>query len=366
MSLYRRGDIWWCDFTVKRRRYRESTGFKRKADAAEYQEARKRELRLGASAPKDLTLYDAANRWFASRAAGLKSEKTIAQRLEIMLRHMDGGLMVSKIGAADIEAAIQARRVEVTRQKKLPSNTTVNRDLIDTTLRPILSYCAEILEVEVRRIAWGKLRLPEPAARNRPITALEQEQWRAALPPWHRDLFDFYRRYGPRLREAFFHPSAYDERTGRLTLRQRKAGDDHVIVLIPEDRPAMQARLARAREAGLPTVWFRDNGGVLEPIHWRAFQSASRQALLKAKIPDARPAHDLRHHAATELVRGSGNLAAAQRLLGHRHIATTMRYAHADDEDVLGALRHTYGTERGKETQKSKKIKASRAKISGT
>lgn len=55
------------------------------------------------------------------------------------------------------------------------------------------------------------------------------------------------------------------------------------------------------------------------------------------------------------LMKGTGNLAAVKRMLGHENIASTMRYAHVDDEDVLSALRHTYGTEKPKARKKPKK-----------
>lgn len=51
--------------------------------------------------------------------------------------------------------------------------------------------------------------------------------------------------------------------------------------------------------------------------------------------------HDLRHTTATRVVRKTGNLNTAKRLLGHEDIKTTQRYAHADTKDVLDALAAT-------------------------
>jgi integrase len=49
--------------------------------------------------------------------------------------------------------------------------------------------------------------------------------------------------------------------------------------------------------------------------------------------------HDLRHTAATALLKApKGNLRTVQRMLRHRDIRSTLRYAHADDDDVLAAL----------------------------
>jgi integrase len=48
--------------------------------------------------------------------------------------------------------------------------------------------------------------------------------------------------------------------------------------------------------------------------------------------------HDTRHTAATRLVRATGNLRLAQRLLGHTDIATTTKYAHVTHEDLRAGL----------------------------
>jgi site-specific recombinase XerD len=49
--------------------------------------------------------------------------------------------------------------------------------------------------------------------------------------------------------------------------------------------------------------------------------------------------HDLRHTAATRHLKGGkANLKVVQRLMRHEDIATTAKYAHAYDEDVLEAM----------------------------
>jgi len=296
------------------------------------------------------------------RMANRASAVTTAIRLEIMLRHVDGSLLVSEVSSATILDAIEQRRLDVVGRgrkiAKAPSNSTVNRDLIDTTLRPILNHAKRVLGATVQDIAWADLKLPEPKDRDRPYTSAEREAWRTGLPEWHRPVWDFIDRYGVRLGEAFFPPENYDPETGRVLLRVRKGGKPHTLRLLPDDRAAMNARYSRAVEAGLRTLWFKDDGQRLTPIHRRAFQSASKTALVRAGIADSRPAHDLRHEAGTRLMRSAGNLAAVKRMLGHENIQSTMRYVHADDDDVFEALRHTYGTSEPEEPETSTKTKA--------
>lgn len=361
MPLYKRGDIWWFDFTIDGHRYRGSTDLRSKTAAQRVEDRERERVKLGASAAPVYTIRKAADRWFAAKVAGKRSQATTAVRLEIMLRHIGEHVSVADIDSPDIAEAIQRRRLDIIgRNRKSPqgpSNGTVNRDMIDTTLRPILNYARKVLKVRTHDIDWRELRLPESKGRDRTYTTDEIARWKADLPVWYWPLFDFYSRYAPRLREAFFPPEAYDPDDGRVFLRVRKNGRQHSIKLLPEDAADMTARYGRAKAAGLPTVWFRETEEGLVALTPRGYQSASRAALNRAGIADAKPTHDLRHQGATALLKGTGNLAAVKRMLGHENIASTMRYAHADDEDVLDALRHTYGTsepEKPKRRTKSK------------
>jgi len=54
---------------------------------------------------------------------------------------------------------------------------------------------------------------------------------------------------------------------------------------------------------------------------------AFKRAIRKAKVEDFR-FHDLRHTFATRLVQAGKDLYKVQRLLGHKTVAMTQRYAH--------------------------------------
>lgn len=375
MPVYKRGDIWWYDFTVEGERYRASTGARLKEDALKI-EAREHRKALMGGLHQHITLEVAADLWFAASAAGRPSAKTTAHRIEIMLRHMGAHTRVSDVGPLKITQAMNARRVEPIRRGKnrvaidrLPSNSTVNRDIIDTTLRPILRYAAENLEVQVKPINWSRLKLAEPRERVRMFTDAEIGEWSADLPHWHRPILSFILRYGVRLREAFFSLSDMHENGPDLDIytRDRKNGP-HIVTLLAEDAAEMRARAGRARAAGLDTVWFREmKDGSLRAIGWRGFQHASATALERAGIADARPAHDGRHHAGTALLRRTGgNLAAVKELLGHEAIASTMRYAHTSRDDLRRALRHAYATAAETEAENPSEINAEVDTATGT
>jgi integrase len=58
-----------------------------------------------------------------------------------------------------------------------------------------------------------------------------------------------------------------------------------------------------------------------------------KRCLERAGLDDF-PLHELRHTAADEIFRRTGNIVAAQALLGHKNIETTRRYLHPSDADL--------------------------------
>ncbi len=77
--------------------------------------------------------------------------------------------------------------------------------------------------------------------------------------------------------------------------------------------------------------------GERRPITREGLKTALRRILPTAKIENFR-FHDNRHTAATRVLRAGGNLKTVQRLLRHENIATTTKYAHVSDEDVMAAM----------------------------
>lgn len=351
MSIRKRGEFWHYDFTLDDGVRRRGPTRQRSKAAALKIEARERErAALGeTSQPEVWTLERAARAWFSARVEGQqKSVKDTAFRLKRTLELLGSHTLVTDVDDLMMEAAVQMLRLTPTRWGKVRKNGSVNRDLIDSTTRPLLLYCRRRLRIKgMIEIDWTKVRLREPKERVRDFTPDEMGAWETALPVWHRPLRDFLGRYGMRLSEAFFPLSAVNTETWEITVRgpRRKNGRPHVIPLLDDDARDIAARMGRAQQAELDTVWFREmRSGELRPITPQGFQSASRAALLRAEITDARPAHDLRHHAGTAAMRAVGNLKVVQQLLGHQNIASTARYAHVNTDDLRRALRHAHGT----------------------
>ena len=95
----------------------------------------------------------------------------------------------------------------------------------------------------------------------------------------------------------------------------------------------------------------------MDDVTRRGFQSACQTAVARAGLSDVRPVHDLRHTAATNALRRTGDIRAVQSLLGHANIATTAQYAWTDDHAILAALGHTTVTPPEKQPEIPKETK---------
>lgn len=338
MSLKRRGRIWHYEFEIDHKRYRGTTRQTDKTKARIVEQRERDRATLG-EAEGIVTLTDASVAWWTARGQHLRSKDTLSWRMEVLRRCIDFSLPANAIDTPDVERAMAKRRAETTHNNRLTTPSTANRDIIDT-LRPILNYVRRVMKVKgMPEVDWKALRLPEPKGRVREFTGAELAAIRAKLPKHHLAVFDFIATFGVRLREAWFPLDCLDVEGGRIFLRQRKGGDWHTIPIDEAWKRDLAARAGRAAKARLRYVWFwEDSGGAIHELAPGSFQSYMRELLAELKIRDARPAHDLRHHAATQYVRRTGSLTGAKRLLGHENIATTARYAHASEEDIRAGL----------------------------
>lgn len=368
MSLKRRGRIWHYEFEIDGERYRGTTRQTDKAKARIVEQRKRDDIALGPQ-ERAVTLTEASVAWWNARGQHLRSEDTVARRLEILRRCLDFTLPANAIDTPDVERAMAKRRGEVTHNGRFPTASTVNRDVIDT-LRPILNYARKVMKVKgMPEVDWTAVRLAEPKARVREFTVAEMAAIRDALKtvPHHLAIFDFISTFGVRLREAWFPLDCLDVEGRRIFLRKRKGGDWHSIPLDEAWARDLAARAGRAAKARLRYVWFwEERKGAIHELSPTSFQSYMKGVLKDLKIRDARPAHDLRHHAATQYVRRTGSLAGAKRLLGHENIATTSRYAHASEDDVRTGLFGSSAHQPPQDAKINDQVDVSKSRPTGT
>lgn len=119
-----------------------------------------------------------------------------------------------------------------------------------------------------------------------------------------------------------------------IKVRQGKGNQDRYTLLSPR----LLDSLRNYWRVNRPTLWLFPNPAGTAPIDPKTAQRIYCAARDRADIsPRTGGIHTLRHCFATHLLEGGVDLPTLQRLLGHRHIATTMRYLHLAHSHVTGA-----------------------------
>jgi len=371
VSVYKKpaGAVWLYDFRFQGRRFHGSTGqaSRRAAEAVERQ--RRLEAATGQlGAIAGLTLDQAAGRWWQEVGIRRGDAADVERRIARLLKIVGPATPLGEIDQAMIARAIETRRGQtmarghdrtdpvtgqlVRARRYLPSDATVNRDVVET-LRPILKRARSHWPAKGDRhglpeIDWRALRLAEPRAQSRLYTAAERAAWIAAAERQGDDMdlaLDVLLTYGLRFGELFFAPEALGLDPAEPTLTLQKGRKRDVILYLPlrlDHARRLAARQARARAAGLPHLWFRQITirGVPKLIALTRHQVEHHlsKAADQAGIGGARRIHGARHHAASTILARTGNLKAVQGLLGHASIASSQRYAHVLAADLRAAL----------------------------
>lgn len=123
-----------------------------------------------------------------------------------------------------------------------------------------------------------------------------------------------------------------DEQAGIIMIGRTKTDEGRSIPMNATVK-ALLADLKKTRQIGTQLVFPNKHGHVRDNM-----QSAWENALKRASIEDFH-FHDLRHTFASQLLQAGASLAEVQKLLGHKSITMTMRYAHLCHEQTTEAVR---------------------------
>lgn len=129
-----------------------------------------------------------------------------------------------------------------------------------------------------------------------------------------------------------------DRRASTIVVLLKGARDEHRVPVTGEFWRLFDLYLEHERrDAPTKAAWVGLRRGWPNPLTYGAFEAGLRQLAGRTGIEVT--AHMFRHTVASGVVATSG-VAAAQQLLGHRHIATTVdTYAHVDHQALVEAVR---------------------------
>ncbi|MDR3463287.1 MAG: site-specific integrase [Beijerinckiaceae bacterium] len=348
MSVYRPkgSETYVYDFQRDGRRFSSSTGCKSRREAELVERAAKDGVRKEAEAAKQrtnqpMTLDLACARYWIEAGQYAKNTKQVEWSSNYVLKHlgedtricdltqdMIAGLVAKR--RSDRVDNIMIRRAAKTATKRV-SNATVNRSVIEP-LRRILRRAAESWGQSVPPIKWRELKLKEPKERVRYMSEAEEAAIFAVLSPTYHAIVRFALVGGCRANECCGLKWTDIDWGGRRVSIRGKGGKVSPIPLSAEMREFLWPLRG---DHHIETAVFRNEAGA--PVTYRAFFAAFARACQRAGVTNLR-LHDLRHTAATRILRDTGNLKIAQKLLRHEDITTTGKYAHVLDDDVRDAM----------------------------
>lgn len=345
MSVYKRPgqETYSYDFQIAGVRFIGNTGATSKREA-EREEQRQREAAKISTrrTSEPLTVGVAFARYYLEVGQYHTNKLTTFSELEWMEKQLGKSRLLSSISAKDVTALIARKRGTGVKP------ATVNRS-VTVRLRAILSHAAKAWEEPVGKIEWKDHMLKEPQKRVRELSATEEAALLKALRKDLHPIVRFAILSGCRRQELLdmkwrdidftgrnFTVTGKGDRTRtnplsismatiladlKVSLGFVPAQSDHVFTYV----------VKRAdKESG------RERGQRL-PIEMHALKSAYKRAVTKSGVVNFR-FHDLRHTAASRLLRATGNLRMPQNLLGHAKIETTLKYAHVSNEDMRAAI----------------------------
>lgn len=312
--LYKRGNMYWCDFRVDSKRYRLSTGKIRRREAEVFLDNKKREAKEGNLADvltlKEFKVVELANE-YSDFVKHQKSYKISKQFFINEIVNVFGHLKIRNLGVLSIEQW-QSKRLE----KSKPA--TVNR--ITGCLKHMIGKGQEwaMVREETAKAIKGVKPLKEDSNRLR-FLSIEQCQILVDCCDEHlKPIVTVALHTGMRRGEILNLKWDQVDLTHSFILLDKTKSGHRREIPINTTLEELFASLLKGNE-----YLFVNKDG--KP--YRDIKRSFHTALSKARILDFR-FHDLRHTFASHLVMAGIDLTTIKELLGHADIKMTLRYAH--------------------------------------
>jgi len=331
MGLFKRGKVWWMCFTYKGRQIKRSTETRDRRLAGTIYSKVMTQLAenqwLDKLEGEDRTFRDLADKYINEYAKYHKRDWEKDQaRLKGNILPFFGETIVTEI-TPKMLSAYKHHRYE-----KGVKAATINREL--TLMKHM--YTMAIKEWEwcrdnpVKRVSMEK----EGRPRDRWLTHEEEKRLLRNCPQWLGEIVTFALNTGMRQGEILgLKWRNVDLLRGIATLEITKNGERRSIPLNQTAWNLLRS-MSKVRYLASDYVFTSSAGTRIDSGNLRR---EYMKALKKAKITGF-CFHDLRHTFATRLVQSGVDLYKVQRLLGHKDIKTTQRYAHHYPESLRNGV----------------------------
>ena len=328
MGLYKRGQVWWMNFSYKGEQKRFSTEATDKKVAEKIYHKVMTQVAEGKWFERlpgeEKTFREMMEKYMKEYSERNKSLKSHIRDKSVLdhLNQFFGDFTLSNITPRLVSEYKTKRREE----RAAPA--TVNKELIlmGHAFNLAIKEWEWIKENPVSRVSREKVN----NQRERWLTSKEEESLLAVSPVWLQEIIIFAINTG--LRQGEILNLAWDRvdlfRKTVTILEQKNKGKD----TLPLNNKAMDVLKARARVRHIKTnyVFYNGNGNRIEARNLlRAFYPAIKKGALKALR-----FHDLRHTFATRLVQAGVDLYTVQKLGRWKTTSMINRYAHHYSESL--------------------------------
>ena len=342
MRIYKRGQVYWCEFRLDNKHYQYSCKTKDKSIAQEisaaiYADTIRDRFNIPIKNAGKYIFRDIFKEYIENQNVSMKTKEirtTAANHFLPVFNNSD----IKNISAADLEKYQLIRKLEVL---SMPKNTGKREQDISfrlvnieiATLYNLFNYCIKKGYID-KNPAAGIKKLNE-LSRLKTLSDSDINKLIAgATNKLTRDLITFLIYTGCRKGEALnLKWDDVDLQNDVIAIKGTKTKYDRYI---PISKPLKELLSGINKIDGCEFL-FSDNGHKLGDFK-RSFHTACRNAGLK----DMR-IHDLRHVFASKMVKGGTSLFITGELLGHRTTQMTKRYSHLVPETLKKAVDDIWG-----------------------
>lgn len=357
MSTYKpkNSTIYLYDFVVKGNRFYGSTGQKTKRAADRIEAEKRLEAMTNAKRIPPITLDDAAGMYEDKLRKSERWSKSTEAWLMTLLTSLGPARFIHDIHQTELVKHFAERAGKV-------SGASVNREI--DVARALWRYAGRARYDVGEMPDWGSMRYALKENEPRELSFDEEDRLLDAIREDYHPFVKFALLSGWRVSEVrnllwsdLDFPAKVAWRTVKGGHRIKRPLTTEMIVLIASQPQACPQVFTYVCEKSRD----KRKAGERYPISKDGWRKVWATAIHGAEVSKFR-FHDLRHTRGTRILRQTGNLAAAQKALAHKNIKTTLRYAHAFDDDVRTALEASESrTITDANIDKTKKIRENKA-----